>query len=73
MIFSATTILVAIAVGLILSAIIMFSIRAKLKSVHTQRTACKYERDGSFNLSKSRDTFLFRNVKRVPRPQHKKR
>ena len=73
MIFSATTILVAIAVGVILSAIIMFSVRAKLKSVHTQRTACKYERDGSFKMTNSRDTFLFRNVTRIPKPQPKKR
>ena len=64
-----TAILISLGVALVVSAIIMFSIRSKLKSVKTQRTACKYERAGSFGLNKQKDLFLFRNIVRIPRPQ----
>jgi len=63
------SILIALGVALVISAIIMFSIRSKLKSVKIQRTACNYERAGSFGLTNQKDLFLYRNITRVPKPQ----
>ncbi|MCL2575264.1 MAG: hypothetical protein FWE33_02410 [Defluviitaleaceae bacterium] len=64
------TFLACLGVALVISAIVMFSIRSKLKSVRFARTACNYERAGSFGVTKSADTFLYRNVVRIPRPQN---
>jgi len=64
-----TSILIALGAALVISAIIMFSVRAKLKSVKLQRTACNYERAGSFGLTKQKDAFLYRNIVRIPRPR----
>jgi len=68
-----TSILLAIGVALVISAIVMFSIRAKLKSVRAQTSACNYERSGSFGLNIQKDTFLFRNITRIPRAQPRRR
>jgi len=65
--WSIETALIGAAVALGIAAVIMFAVRSKLKSVRSQRTACKYVRDNSFRLTNQRDTFLFRNITRTPR------
>jgi len=59
---------ILIAAGI--SAGIMFFVRGKLKSVRSERTACNYTRKESFKTTKSNDTFLFRNISKIPLPQN---
>ena len=63
------TFLISFAIALLITTIVMLSIRSKLKSVRMERSACNYERSGSFDITKRADTFLYRNVVRIPRPQ----
>ena len=65
--------LVAFGIAVAISAIVMFAKRAKLKTVRNVNTACDYTRAGSFNLATQRDTFLYRRITRVPRPQSNKK
>ena len=67
------TILVCIGIALAITAAVMLGIRSKLKSVRSATSACNYERAGSFGLSKTADTFLYRNIVRIPRPQAPRR
>ncbi|MCL2753394.1 MAG: hypothetical protein FWE44_04510 [Defluviitaleaceae bacterium] len=64
------TILICVGIALVITASVMLGIRSKLKSVRMARTACNYERAGSFGLTKNTDTFLYRNIVRIPRPQN---
>jgi hypothetical protein len=59
-----------IVLALIISGIIMFIVRSKLKSVRAERTACNYTRSGSFRTTNSADTFLFRNITKIPLPRN---
>lgn len=55
------------------AAVITFIVRkvliAQMSNVAPELTASAYLKDGSFHLDKSDDTFLYTNVKRVPRPK----
>ena len=64
-----TTIIVCIAIGFALSAVIMFGVRSKLKSVRRVHNACNYVRSGSFRVTNRRDAFLFSNISKTPRAQ----
>ena len=61
--------IICLVIGIALSLIIMLIVRSKLKSVRAERSACNYTRAGSFRTTNQRDTFLFRNVVRTPRPK----
>lgn len=60
-------ILVGIIAGVIVAAIVTGSMRAKLKSVRAQRFAGNYIREGSFDLTNARDTYLYSTIQRVRR------
>jgi hypothetical protein len=61
---------ICLAIALVIAAIIMVMVRSKLKSVRMERSACNYER--SFRLTSQKDTFLFRNVSKIPIPRQQK-
>lgn len=59
--------LVAAVVGFVIAIITVSVMKNQLKSVRPQRAASNYVRQGSFNLTKSYDIFLYRNITRVRR------
>ncbi len=59
--------------GLVVAAIVTMTMRAKLRSVHYERTAGYYEIPGSFNLTDHRDAFLYRHVDRIAKPKEQDR
>jgi len=59
-----------IVLAAIIAGVIMFIVRSKLKSVRAERTACNYTRSGSFRTTNSNDTFLFRNITKIPIPKN---
>ncbi len=64
-------ILVCILIGALLSFLIPMSIlKRQLKTVRSQPGAASYIKKNSMDLTKSRDTFLYRNVSRVAKPQN---
>lgn len=64
------TFLICFAIGAAISAVIMLIVRSKLKSVKSERTACNYTRGGSFKTTNQKDTFLYNNIVRIPKPQN---
>ena len=67
-----TAVAICFAIALVIAAIIMLAIRSKLKTVKMSRSACNYERGGSFKLTAQKDTFMFQNITKVPIPQQPK-
>ena len=63
-------IVIAVAIGLIMGFIFVTSMKGKLKTVHFAQNAHNYVRDGSFNLEKSRDLYLYSTVTRVAKPKN---
>lgn len=59
-----TNLLIAVAIGALIAFLILSSMKAKLKSVHAQRAASNYVRNGSFVLTKDIDIYLYRNITR---------
>ena len=59
--------LVAVAIGAIVSVAVMQGMKGQLKSVRPRREAAEYVREGSFVLHRSHDRFLYRNVVRTRR------
>lgn len=64
---------IAIFVGVVIAMVIMNSLRAKLKTVAMQRGAASYVRDGSMNVTQSRDTYLYSTVTRTEKPKNDSR
>lgn len=60
----------ALLIGFALAMIILMSQRAKLKTVKSERGAANYVRQGSMNLTASRDTYLYSTVTRTARPKN---
>jgi len=54
--------IISIAVGFIVSAIITGSMKSKLKSVRLKKEAANYVKPGSLNIYDARDIFLYRQV-----------
>lgn len=59
--------LVSLAVGIFVAITVVGSMKAKLKTVRFQSEAGNYVRDGSLNITQSRDLFLYRTVDRTER------
>jgi hypothetical protein len=55
--------------GIIIALVIVMVMKSAHKTVKKQRTATNYIRQGSFNLRKKTDSFLYRNVSRTARPK----
>ena len=60
-------ILVSLIIGLILSFITVGKMKAKLVTVRAQAAANSYMKDGSMNITDSREMFLYKNVTRTKR------
>lgn len=56
--------------GFIISFISVMTMKSKLTSVEHKTQAADYVVPGSFNLTESRDMFLYSNVTRTPKPQN---
>lgn len=56
---------IALVAGLLIAAIYTASLKGQLKSVQAQRAAGNYVKNGSMNVTNSRDFFLYRHVDRT--------
>ncbi len=61
------SLLIAVVIGAVISLIIVFSMKSKLKSVRPQKTASNYVRSGSFVLTRDLDLYLYRTITRTRR------
>ena len=58
---------ICIVLGLVVSIIIVLAIASKNKSVRVKAEANSYVRQGSMQLTLSRDMFLYRNISKMPK------
>lgn len=63
-------ILFALAIGLVIAGIAVLAMVAQLKSVHSQNAARNYQKQGSLNVTRHGDLFLYRTLTRIPRPKN---
>jgi len=56
---------IALVAGLVIAAVYTASLRGQLKSVQAQRAAAGYVKNGSLQITNSRDFFLYRHVSRT--------
>ena len=59
--------IIALAIGVVLSFIVVTTMKSKLKTVHQKANASDYTRPGSMNLTASNDVFLYNHVDRTRR------
>lgn len=64
------SLLIALVVGLVVALIVTGVLRGQLKSVRSQANATDYVKQGSLEVSESRDFFLYRQVSRRPKPKN---
>ena len=62
-----TALVIAVVIGFIVGKIYTGSLKGQLKTVQAQRAAANYVKNGSMNVTNSRDFFLYRNVSKVAR------
>lgn len=62
-------IVLSILIGIVLSMITVGGMKAKLRTVRAQTEADSYVRDGSMNITDSRDMFLYHTVTRTAKPK----
>lgn len=65
-----TRIPLSLLIGAAIALIPLLSMKGKLKTVRRQAAAANYIRQDSFQLTQSRDVFLYRNVSRRARPKN---
>lgn len=63
--FSKSWILISLVAGLVLSLIVVNSMKSKLKSVRPAQAASSYVRKNSMNVTLSRDLYLYRDISRT--------
>lgn len=68
---SAIWIPISLIVGIAIAVIIVGGMKAELKTVRFQPEAKNYIKDGSLNITQSRDLFLYRTVSRTERSEDK--
>ena len=61
----------AVGIGLVLAWVIVGVMKSRLRSVAFQENAASYVREGSMNLTNSRELFLYRDVHRTERVEEK--
>lgn len=66
-----TYILPALIVGFIIALIVVLTMKSGMKTVHAKSGAADYMVPGSLSLTVQRDTYLYKNVTRTPRPKNK--
>ena len=55
----------ALGIGLVLAWVVVSVMKSRLRSVAFQENAASYVREGSMNLTNSRELFLYRDVHRT--------
>lgn len=60
---------ISLAVGFAVALIVTGIMKGKLKTVRFQSAAANYVKDGSMNVTESRDMFLYTHISRTPRPK----
>ena len=68
-----TGIIISLIVGLIAATIALLIMKSKMNNAKPQKNAGRYIRNGSFNLTTSRDMYLYSTVRKVARPQNNNR
>lgn len=66
----AKPILICLGIGLVVGLIVTGIMAAQLKSVRSKPAASDYVVSGSLKLTRSHDLFLYRNVRRTPKPKN---
>ena len=66
---ASTIILISLVVGLVVGYISVSAMKGQLKSVQPNNRASAYIVDGSMQLARQNDLFLYRNVARVAKPK----
>ena len=61
----------ALGIGLVLAWVVVHVMKSQLRSVAFQENAASYVREGSMNLTNSRELFLYRNVQRTKHVEEK--
>ena len=61
--------MIALMIGLIAGLITAKSLKGQLKTVHQKNEAKNYTKTGSMNLQTQNDVFLYRDVRRTPKPK----
>lgn len=59
-----SNLLIALGIGFVISLIVTGIMKSKLKTVHSQSSADDYTREGSMQLTKESDLFLYKHVER---------
>lgn len=62
-------ILISLVAGLVIALIVTMTMRGKMKTVRFKAAASDYMKEGSMNLTESRDLFLYTHLERVARPK----
>ena len=62
---------VCIGIGLVLALVVVGGMKMGMKSVRNQTAAGSYVKDGSLNITESRDMFLYHTVTRTEKPKEK--
>lgn len=60
----------AVIIGIIIAFIVVFIMKSQLKTVRFQPAASNYLKEGSLNITQSRDIFLYSTVTRTPKPKN---
>lgn len=66
---SASSIIIALVIGIIIAFIATAVMKGNLKSVRSQPMASNYVRQNSFRITDNRDIFLTKKISRIPIPQ----
>lgn len=61
---------VSFIIGFGIAKIIVGSMKSQLKTVHAQAAASNYVREGSMNVTESRDLFLYHKTDRIEKPKN---
>ena len=61
----------ALGIGLVLAWVVVSVMKSQLRSVAFQENAASYVREGSMNLTNSRELFLYRDVQRTEHVEEK--
>ena len=56
---------ISLGIGVVLSLVVVGSMKAKLKTVHKEAAAASYLKKGSMKITERKDTFLYHTVKRT--------
>ena len=68
-IFSVKWLGISVIIGLIIALIYTSSLKAQLKTVRSNPSASDYVIPGSMQLTQQRDVFMYRDVKKTPKPK----